>query len=207
MNWIFLKKNIFIPILPESLLNYVTAPMPFLVGIHSSHLEQVRKLPVDDILYVNLDTGSLRISSAMHKQIKEAPGKWLDTLKQQIDNALAIYQHGRSTVDNEGLSEAFKNYFFTMLYDYQNFYQRLQNGKVQFQLDEFLNSQPKETKFMCQQFCESQMFHTYTFNVATELEVKKGSSYQFEKDLYTFVQNHPRGFVYFFLSSILHMNT
>jgi len=48
---------------------------------------------------------------------------------------------------------------------------------------------------MCQQFCESQMFHTYTFNVATELEVKKGSSYQFEKDLYTFVQNHPRGIV------------
>lgn len=41
--------HIFIPIVPASLLSYVTAPMPFLVGIKRSLQPTMEKLPMEAV--------------------------------------------------------------------------------------------------------------------------------------------------------------
>merc|ERR1711879_876471 len=46
---------IFIPILPESFLNYLTAPMPFLIGLVSSLLPKVPKMELSEVVMVDLD--------------------------------------------------------------------------------------------------------------------------------------------------------
>ena len=42
-NW----QQIFVPLLPKVLIDYLTAPMPFLIGMHISLLEKVRQLPTE----------------------------------------------------------------------------------------------------------------------------------------------------------------
>jgi hypothetical protein len=47
--------HIFIPILPKEMLHYTSAPMPFIVGLHSSHLDDLLKLPLDSLVVVFID--------------------------------------------------------------------------------------------------------------------------------------------------------
>jgi hypothetical protein len=42
-------QHIAIPILPSSLLSYVSAPMPFLIGCSSKWLGEIRKLPTEEV--------------------------------------------------------------------------------------------------------------------------------------------------------------
>ena len=48
---------IFIPILPNSLLSYCCAPMPFIVGVTSSSLPQINTLPLEEIFIIDCDKG------------------------------------------------------------------------------------------------------------------------------------------------------
>lgn len=43
------RQHIFIPVLPFKLLDYVCAPMPFIVGIHASMLPEVKKRPTEQV--------------------------------------------------------------------------------------------------------------------------------------------------------------
>ncbi len=51
----FTWQHVFIPVLPASLIDMCCAPMPFVVGVLSSYLPEVMKLPLDDVLMVDLD--------------------------------------------------------------------------------------------------------------------------------------------------------
>ena len=51
-------QHIFLPVMLESFLDYLTAPMPFLVGVHASLVPEMKKLPCDDVFVLDLDDGS-----------------------------------------------------------------------------------------------------------------------------------------------------
>jgi hypothetical protein len=56
MSYPFAWQHVFIPVLPKSLLDYCTAPMPFLVGCLSEDAARLNKMPVEpDILVYDLD--------------------------------------------------------------------------------------------------------------------------------------------------------
>ena len=52
-------QHIFIPVLPHSLLHYACAPMPFLVGVQADLIAEVQDLPLSEVVFVNLDNGSV----------------------------------------------------------------------------------------------------------------------------------------------------
>jgi len=52
-------QHIFIPVLPTAMLSYACAPMPYVLGILSRHISALEREPVEDALYVNLDTGKI----------------------------------------------------------------------------------------------------------------------------------------------------
>jgi hypothetical protein len=65
----FAWQHVFIPVLPKSLLDYCTAPMPFLVGCLSEDAARLNKMPVEpDILVYDLD----------ERQFIRAPKAFLD---------------------------------------------------------------------------------------------------------------------------------
>uniref|UniRef100_A0AAA9S703 DENN domain containing 1B n=1 Tax=Bos taurus TaxID=9913 RepID=A0AAA9S703_BOVIN len=52
-------QHIYIPVLPPHLLDYCCAPMPYLIGIHSSLLERVKNKSLEDVVMLNVDTNTL----------------------------------------------------------------------------------------------------------------------------------------------------
>ena len=68
----FRWQHIFVPILPEQLLNYLGAPMPFIIGV-KSHLEKEwGQYDVSDIVVVDLDHGRL-LSTMDQSQLPTLP--------------------------------------------------------------------------------------------------------------------------------------
>ncbi|ELW57881.1 DENN domain-containing protein 1B [Tupaia chinensis] len=55
MHW----QHIYVPVLPPHLLDYCCAPMPYLIGIHSSLIERVKNKSLEDVVMLNVDTNTL----------------------------------------------------------------------------------------------------------------------------------------------------
>ena len=53
MRW----QHIFLPLTPAAFVEYLTAPMPFLVGLPTSLLPAMRALPTEEVFHLNLDDG------------------------------------------------------------------------------------------------------------------------------------------------------
>ncbi|KAF1744007.1 LOW QUALITY PROTEIN: hypothetical protein MXB_1163, partial [Myxobolus squamalis] len=62
-------KYVYIPILPKSLIDYVGAPTPFIVGFHSS--SQFDTSDLIDVLFVDLDTGRIKNENLCSPYIPE----------------------------------------------------------------------------------------------------------------------------------------
>lgn len=45
----FYWQHLFVPVVPQKMLDMCCAPMPFLFGVLSSHIPQVKKLPLEAV--------------------------------------------------------------------------------------------------------------------------------------------------------------
>uniref|UniRef100_A0A3Q4C049 UDENN domain-containing protein n=1 Tax=Mola mola TaxID=94237 RepID=A0A3Q4C049_MOLML len=52
-------QHIFIPVLPPHLLDYCCAPMPYLIGVHTSLSEKVRSRGMEEVVILNVDSNTL----------------------------------------------------------------------------------------------------------------------------------------------------
>ncbi|XP_053187558.1 DENN domain-containing protein 1B [Scomber japonicus] len=62
-------QHIFIPVLPPHLLDYCCAPMPYLIGVHTSLSERVRSRGLEEVVILNVDTNTLETPFDDHKRI------------------------------------------------------------------------------------------------------------------------------------------
>ncbi|MCI4394013.1 hypothetical protein PGIGA_G00163990 [Pangasianodon gigas] len=74
-------QHIFIPVLPPHLLDYCCAPMPYLIGVHSSLIERVRSRALDDVVILNVDTNTME---SPHDDLKKLPTDVLTALKVRL---------------------------------------------------------------------------------------------------------------------------
>src|SRR3989338_7012588 len=70
--------HIFIPLIPKGMLSYCTAPMPFIIGAHTSAMPSIRHLPLEKIFFVDLDTNSVAGGDpSFEAQLPSSLDKWL----------------------------------------------------------------------------------------------------------------------------------
>jgi hypothetical protein len=79
----FVWQHVFIPILPSRLIDYVLAPMPFVIGVHKSLLDTVARMSssMDEVVFVNIDEG--QVSSAF-RDYKLLPEPYFGRLRHTI---------------------------------------------------------------------------------------------------------------------------
>jgi hypothetical protein len=49
--------HIYLPLLPRSFKDYLTAPMPFLIGMPAQLLPSLKGIPMDEVTLIDLDLG------------------------------------------------------------------------------------------------------------------------------------------------------
>ncbi|KAG5854137.1 hypothetical protein ANANG_G00034370 [Anguilla anguilla] len=89
-------QHIFIPVLPPHLLDYCCAPMPYIIGVHSSLMEKVRSRALEDVVILNVDTNTLE---SPFEDLKRIPSDVLSLLKVRLKK--------QSTAPGSGVARAF----------------------------------------------------------------------------------------------------
>lgn len=76
-------QHIFVSVMPTHLLEYCLAPMPFLVGVHSSLMPKVRNMIINDtdIIIANLDSNEIE---TIHNDIEYIPSDVISYLKSAL---------------------------------------------------------------------------------------------------------------------------
>ncbi|XP_067233184.1 DENN domain-containing protein 1A isoform X5 [Chanodichthys erythropterus] len=103
-------QHVYIPVLPQHLLDYCCAPMPYLIGVHSSLMEKVRGMALDDVVLLNVDTNTL-----------ETPFDDLQSLPNDVEEPITFSEETfithRSSTMRQFLQNAIQLQFFKQFID------------------------------------------------------------------------------------------
>jgi len=174
----FAWQHVFIPILPARLIDYVLAPMPFVVGVHSSMTNTISKQSssMEEVVYVNIDQGLVLTHAKDHKLL---PDQYLTRLRssirkfypQKTDVALfspledaGVASPGASAVKrrfdqqtNSEISDVFLNFLSSIFGKYDQFF----DPSHKFLFAEFKASQPKNVQGFLEEFQVVQMYEQF----------------------------------------------
>uniref|UniRef100_A0A8C9WYC0 DENN domain containing 1C n=1 Tax=Sander lucioperca TaxID=283035 RepID=A0A8C9WYC0_SANLU len=89
-------QHIFIPVLPPHLLDYCCAPMPYLIGVHTSLSERVRGRGLEEVVILNVDTNTL-----------ETPFDDLKRIPSDVMSGLKVCLKRQAVSPGCGVSRAF----------------------------------------------------------------------------------------------------
>jgi len=105
-------QHVFIPVLPESLLSFCCAPMPFIVGVLRSSMGELKKLSgaiEEDVIVVDIDNNKFISKNADHELI---PPEYVEDLVEILDDVSKSVREKYSLWDpaNWGQKRKFKEF-------------------------------------------------------------------------------------------------
>ncbi|XP_029107864.1 DENN domain-containing protein 1B isoform X2 [Scleropages formosus] len=134
-------QHIFIPVLPPHLLDYCCAPMPYLIGVHSSLFERVRGNALEDVVILNVDTNTI-----------ESPFDDLKRIPSDVVSALKMRLKKQSAATGTGVARAFLRAQAQLFGGYRDALICTQEGgSISFCKESFLNHKSSSMR----QFLES----------------------------------------------------
>lgn len=151
MNW----QHLFIPILPNSYTDLLSAPMPYIIGVHSSIMEKAKKLDLSGVVIVDTDNNTL---NQEYDDASALPDEMLSILKKMLRSDKL-----RSSMQLEGdaISRAFLMSLVRTIGGYRDALRFQPNEKISFQRDAFLLTRPSSMRPFLEDLLELQIFHEF----------------------------------------------
>lgn len=165
----FRWQHVFIPILPGTMLHLTTAPMPFLMGIHTSKVPELARMPLEEVMVVDLDANSIQDWSGGPVTSVSGPTVELLPLLQRMA-VLPLLKFG--TVDpvalHTAVSTTFRGFALALFGRYRLYMNppEEEGGRATFDHDGFrasLASSSAALAFFDTTFVESQLFDVRQF--------------------------------------------
>ncbi|KAH3763863.1 Suppression of tumorigenicity 5 protein [Pelomyxa schiedti] len=167
----FKWQHIFIPVVPYKLLEYLDAPLPFLMGFLHGHIKPSHSRALNETVVVDTDSGEVS-----HVQLSDQgllPRENIEELQRTFFDA------SNGTCKSQAISAAFRSFFRKVLGDYHKFVTaptETRNAQT-FDLNNFLHSRDPILRPFLQAFCASQMFEQFiSSNRRSALEKKSSMS-------------------------------
>ncbi|XP_059409008.1 DENN domain-containing protein 1B-like isoform X1 [Carassius carassius] len=143
-------QHIFIPVLPPHLLDYCCAPMPYLIGIHSSLAERVRSRALEDVVILNVDTNTLE---SPHEDLKKIPADVVAGLKVRLKRQAASA--------GSGVAHAFLRAQALLFGGYRDALQSPAEGPVVFSNELFLSHKSQSMREFLESAVHLQCFKEF----------------------------------------------
>lgn len=154
----FVWQHVLVPVLPEALLNFCCAPMPFVIGILSHQLAEMQTLrhAMEDVVIFDLDNDAFledEHNNAPLKDYEAIPEAYRTAILHQVDAAKRAERNG-SAKQGKMLGRPFLAFFVQMFWNYKRFF----SGAGGFDRAGFLESKssPASRSFLAE-FVETQM--------------------------------------------------
>ncbi|CAH2103994.1 unnamed protein product [Euphydryas editha] len=163
MSW----QHIFIPILPKHLVDYLLAPMPFLIGVPRSVMETVRMSEIGDVVVLDVDANELR-----------SPFQDLDSLPQDM-----VFGLKKALSDKNALGDAVSRAFLRALVCLIGGYRdaiRIEKGQlITFNPEAFVRTRKNMQPFL-RKILQSQIFQQFIDERLELLNSGRGFNDEFE---------------------------
>ncbi|KAG7223752.1 hypothetical protein INR49_026434, partial [Caranx melampygus] len=140
-------QHIFIPVLPPHLLDYCCAPMPYLIGVHTSLSEKVKSRGLEEVVILNVDTNTL-----------ETPFDDLKRIPSDVMSGLKMCLKRQAVSPGSGVSRAFLKAQALLFGGYRDALQGHKEGEIFFSEDLFLDHKSHSMRQFLQSAVHLQFF-------------------------------------------------
>ncbi|XP_043835001.1 DENN domain-containing protein 1C isoform X2 [Dromiciops gliroides] len=168
MHW----EHVLIPTLPPHLLDYCCAPMPYLIGVHTSLIERVRDKALEDVVILNVDTNTL-----------ESPFQDEETLPPDVVSLLKLRLRKEALAAGDGISQLFLKAQAALFGGYRDALIYSPGQPVKFSKESFLAQKPGPVQAFRQSAIHLQLFKQFIDERLERLNSGEGFSDLFEQEI------------------------
>lgn len=168
MHW----QHIFIPVLPKHLLDYLSAPMPFLIGVPSSTFSRIKASDMGDVVLLDSDKNKV-----------ETPFADLDTLPSEILQSLRHDLKHPQEMLGDAVARAFLKALVKLIGGYWNALKLKPGEKISFSPEMFLQTRPAPMQPFLEKMLNLQIFQQFIESRLKMLNSGRGVSDEFEFEL------------------------
>ncbi|XP_013420108.1 DENN domain-containing protein 1A isoform X2 [Lingula anatina] len=174
MHW----QHLYIPVLPEHLLDYVSAPMPYLIGIHASLMEKARKMELGDAVVLDADKNTIETE---HDDIATLPPEIVSSLKKRLRSQQAdkLKNH---MITGDGVARAFLKALVGLIGNYRDALKFRQGEQITFDPDAFVQSRSQSMQPFLEKMLQLQIFQQFINERLDLLNGGEGFSDEFEQE-------------------------
>ncbi|XP_056397240.1 DENN domain-containing protein 1A isoform X8 [Hyla sarda] len=165
-------QHVYIPVLPPHLLDYCCAPMPYLIGIHSSLMEKVKGMSLEDVVVLNVDTNTL-----------ETPFDDLQNLPSEVVSALKNRLRKVSTTTGDGVAQAFLKAQASLFGSYRSALKIEPEEPITFCEETFVSHRSSGMRPFLQNAIQLQLFKQFIDGRLDLLNTGNGFSDVFEEEI------------------------
>ncbi|XP_030636315.1 DENN domain-containing protein 1B [Chanos chanos] len=165
-------QHIFIPVLPPHLLDYCCAPMPYLIGVHSSLTEKVKSRALEDVVIFNVDTNTM-----------ESPFDDLKRIPTDVVTGLKVRLKKQAAFPGPGVARAFLRAQALLFGGYRDALQCLEGGPISFSEELFLTHKSQSMRQFLESAVHLQFFKQFIDERLELLNQGKEPSDLFEEEI------------------------
>ncbi|XP_053574208.1 DENN domain-containing protein 1B isoform X2 [Bombina bombina] len=165
-------QHIYIPTLPPHLLDYCSAPMPFLIGVHNSLMERLNTNSLEDVVIINVDTNTF-----------EDPFQDLQNLPSHVVSLLKIRLKKQSALMGDSVSRAFLGAQALLFGGYRDALICTPGEPISFCQETFLDNKCSEMKQFLQSAVHLQLFTQFIDFRLEKLNAGAGFTDIFEHEI------------------------
>uniref|UniRef100_T1J7L4 UDENN domain-containing protein n=1 Tax=Strigamia maritima TaxID=126957 RepID=T1J7L4_STRMM len=168
MHW----QHIFIPILPTNLIDYLHAPMPFLIGVPSMVLERATKLDLSEVVVLHADQN--RIETPFD-DLQNLPPEIVSSLKRRLKNSNAML--------GDRMARAFLHSLVQLIGGYRDALKFHLGEKITFDSDAFIQTRTPSMQPFLERMLQLQIFQQFIEERLDMLNSGDGFSDEFELEV------------------------
>ncbi|XP_045545776.1 DENN domain-containing protein 1A isoform X2 [Salmo salar] len=143
-------QHVYIPVLPQHLIDYCCAPMPYLIGVHSSLMEKVRGMALDDVVVLNVDNNTMETP---FDDLQSLPNDMVSSLKNRLKKV--------STTTGDGVARAFLRTQAALFGSYRNALQIEPGEPITFSEEVFVTHRSSAMRQFLQNAIQLQLFKQF----------------------------------------------
>uniref|UniRef100_A0A2H8TUP2 DENN domain-containing protein 1A n=1 Tax=Melanaphis sacchari TaxID=742174 RepID=A0A2H8TUP2_9HEMI len=168
MNW----QHIFIPVLPQSLIDYLLAPMPYLIGLPHTLFQNLQRNELGEVVILDADNNTIETP---FDDLENLPIDVVSTLRQQLRK--------KGTLLGDGVSRAFLRALVKLIGGYRDALKFHQGERITFNKEAFIESRSSNMQPFLKKMLELQIFQQFIEERLEMLNAGLGFSDEFEMEV------------------------
>jgi len=176
-------QHIFIPVLPAQLMDYLSAPMPFLIGVPEPLMKRVKRSEVGEVVILDADNNKI-----------DTPFDDLESLPVEVVSNLRRALKPGTGLLGDSVARAFLQALVHLIGGYRDALKYRQGEKITFSDDAFIMSRSTSLQPFLEQMLQLQLFRQFIEERLELLNSGKGFSDEFELECVAFTEKSNKKF-------------